>query len=75
MNYYAVPGTSDAVGAFRTQLTWHWFKALRRRSQKSRLSWARMRRLASRWLPPARIVHPFPEVRFAANTRGRSPVR
>jgi RNA-directed DNA polymerase len=68
LNYYAVPGNGDAIKAFRTQLTRHWFKALRRRSQKNRLSWARMGRLANRWLPPARIVHPFPEVRFAANT-------
>jgi RNA-directed DNA polymerase len=75
LNYYAVPGNIGAVAAFRTQATRHWFKALRRRSQKNRLSWARMGRLANRWLPPARIVHPFPEVRFAANTRGRSPVR
>jgi RNA-directed DNA polymerase len=75
LNYYAVPGNGDAIKAFRTQLTRHWFKALRRRSQKNRLSWVRMGRLATRWLPPARIVHPFPEVRFAANTRGRSPVR
>ena len=75
LNYYAVPGNGDAIRAFRTQLTRHWFKALRRRSQKTRLTWVRMGRLAAQWLPPARIVHPFPEVRFAANTRGRSPVR
>ncbi len=75
LNYYAVPGNGDAIRAFRTQLTRHWFKALRRRSQKTRLTWVRMGRLAAQWLPPARIVHPFPEVRFAAITRGRSPVR
>lgn len=75
LNYYAVPGNIGAVEAFRTQATRHWFKALRRRSQKNRLSWVRMERLATRWLPPARTVHPFPEVRFVANTRGRSPVR
>ncbi len=73
--YYAVPGNTDAVAAFRTQATRHWFKALRRRSQRTRLNWERMNRLAKRWLPPARVKHPFPEVRFAARTRGRSPVR
>ncbi|MPZ71234.1 MAG: RNA-directed DNA polymerase, partial [Actinobacteria bacterium] len=26
-------------------------------------------------LPPARVKHPFPNVRFDARTRGRSPVR
>jgi group II intron reverse transcriptase/maturase len=66
--YYAVPGNTDAVASFRTQTTRHWFKALRRRSQRTRINWARMTRLANRWLPPARVKHPFPEVRFAART-------
>jgi hypothetical protein len=66
--YYAVPGNSDAVVAFRTEVARHWFKALRRRSQRTRLTWARMNRLVKRWLPPVRILHPFPEQRFAART-------
>jgi len=73
--YYAVPGNSEAVRAFRTQATRHWHKALRRRSQRTRLNWKRMDRLATRWLPPARIMHPWPSVRFDARTQGRSPVR
>ena len=73
--YYAVPGNTDAVAAFRTQATRHWYKALRRRSQRTRLNWTRMNRLATRWIPPARVTHPFPNVRFDARTRGRSPVR
>ena len=64
--YYAVPGNYDAVNAFRTQVARHWHKALRRRSQKSRLTWVRMNRIVTRWLPRTRILHPFPEVRFAA---------
>jgi group II intron reverse transcriptase/maturase len=64
--YYAVPGNNDAVNAFRTQVARHWHQALRRRSQKSRLPWARMNRIVTRWLPTTRILHPFPEVRFAA---------
>jgi group II intron reverse transcriptase/maturase len=73
--YYAVPGNSPAMNAFRTQATWHWYRALRRRSQRTRLNWDRMNRLAKRWLPPVRITHPWPSVRFDARTRGRSPVR
>jgi RNA-directed DNA polymerase len=66
--YYAVPGNTDAVKAFRHQVTRLWFKALRRRSQRSRTTWERMGRLAARWLPRVRAMHPFPEVRFAART-------
>jgi group II intron reverse transcriptase/maturase len=66
--YYAVPGNTDAVAAFRTQVTRHWYQALRRRSQRTRITWARMSRIADRWLPPVRVMHPFPDVRFAART-------
>ena len=64
--YYAVPGNNDAVNAFRHQVTRHWYQALRRRSQKTALTWDRMDRIATRWLPQTRIRHPFPEARFAA---------
>jgi group II intron reverse transcriptase/maturase len=74
-NYYGVPGNLDAVAAFRTQATRHWRRALLRRSQRDRTSWSRMNRLATRWLPPARVMHPWPEKRFDVRTRGRSPVR
>jgi hypothetical protein len=66
MAYYAVPGNAQAVAAFRDQVTRHWRRTLRRRSQKTRINWDRMNRIATRWLPPARVMHPFPEVRFAA---------
>jgi RNA-directed DNA polymerase len=73
--YYAVPGNIDAVTAFRREATRHWYKALRRRSQRTRLNWARMDPISTRWLPPPRILHPYPTARFDAKTQGRSPVR
>jgi len=73
--YYAVPGNTDAVAAFRDQVTRYWFEALRRRSQRTRLNWPQMNRYATYWLPPARAMHPFPIVRFRVRTQGRSPVR
>ena len=66
--YYAVPGNIDAVSAFRDEVRRLWREALRRRSQRSRLTWERMGRLSTRWLPPARIVHQHPVARFAART-------
>jgi RNA-directed DNA polymerase len=68
MAYYAVPGNIDAVAAFRTQVMGHWYKALRRRSQKTRTTWERMSRIAARWLPPGRVMHPYPAARLAART-------
>jgi RNA-directed DNA polymerase len=75
MAYYAVPGNIRAVRAFRTQVTRHWRGALQSRSQRGYLNWNRMNRLATRWLPPPRILHPYLDERFHVRTRGRSPVR
>ena len=75
MAYYAVPGNSDAIIAFHDQVTRHWLRALKRRSQRSNLRWYRMTHIAARYLPPVQRMHPFPNERFHANTLGRSPVR
>ena len=64
--YYAVPGNAEAVQAFRYHVTRHWRFALSRRSQKGRVTWERMSRLARRYLPATRIRHPWPQARFAA---------
>jgi RNA-directed DNA polymerase len=73
--YYAVPENIEALRAYRYQTRRHWCKALRRRSQRTTITWERMTRLADRWLPQPRILHPWPERRFDARTQGRSPVR
>jgi hypothetical protein len=41
-----------------------WLKILRRRSHKHKLTWERMKRLIARWIPFARICHPYPFERF-----------
>jgi len=73
--YFGVPGNWNALATFRHQAGRLWYKALRRRSQRTRLNWTRMKRLVNRWLPNPRIHHPYPERRFIVRTRGRSPVR
>jgi len=66
-NYYAVPGNLDSLGVFRDRVLGHWGHSLRRRSQKRPISWEPILALAARWLPPPRVIHPYPAVRFAAN--------
>jgi RNA-directed DNA polymerase len=73
--YYAVPDNSDALSVFHRQITRNWMWTLRRRSQRTTVNWERMARFADRWLPQPKILHPWPEQRFAARTQGRSPVR
>jgi len=65
-NYHAVPGNLDRLRSFRDRLTRLWRTQLRQRSQRHRLNWNRLRKLAARWLPVPHVVHPWPSQRFAA---------
>ena len=65
-NYQAVPGNMDSLNSFRAQVIWRWYRALRRRSQRSRMTWERLWPLVDRWIPSAKILHPHPNVRFDA---------
>ena len=64
--YYAVPGNLKAVSSFVHEVTHLWLRALRRRSQKTRMTWHKFAPLTTRWLPRVRNMHPYPEQRFAA---------
>jgi group II intron reverse transcriptase/maturase len=75
LQYYAVPRTYRWLRSFRQHVMWLWWWTLRRRGDKRKLSWARLYRLAARWLPVPRILHPYPAQRLAVRTQGRSPVR
>ena len=66
--YYGVPMNNAAIHAFRFQVVAYWYKALRRRSQTSRLTWERMKRHADRWLPRPEICQPYPLRRFGVIT-------
>src|SRR5712691_7055013 len=66
--YYGVPMNSSAIAMFRFQVGWLWHRALARRSHTGHVSWERMRRLVERWLPPARICHPYPLRRLGVIT-------
>ena len=74
-NYHAVPGNLSHLGVFRERLSRFWRHTLRRRSQKSGLSWERFHRLLEQWIPRPRVLHPWPEIRFAVRNRDRSRMR
>ncbi|MGA8212654.1 MAG: group II intron reverse transcriptase/maturase [Candidatus Sulfotelmatobacter sp.] len=73
--YYGVPLNGPALGAFRMAVGYLWRTVLRRRSQGNHLPWHRMERLLTRWLPPARICHPYPLMRLRVIPRGGSRMR
>jgi group II intron reverse transcriptase/maturase len=63
--YYAVPTNSRALSAFRHNVVDLWRRSLRRRSQKDHTTWDRIKEIADDWLPRPRILHPWPNQRFA----------
>ena len=73
--YYGVPGNGAAICAFRFDVGWLWLRALRRRGQTRKMNAERFRRIAARWLAPARICHPWPSQRLDVTTRGKSRMR
>ncbi len=74
LNYHAVPSNSRQLNRFVKGVTRLWLYALRRRSQRgrSRWTWERMSRLAARYLPRIKILHPYPEQRFRDRLKVRA---
>jgi RNA-directed DNA polymerase len=76
--YHAVPGNWARLRAFRREALYHWYQALRRRSQRSRLRWSIFAERFGALLPPVQILQPYPNVRFDAkhfSIRGKNRVR
>ena len=63
--YHAVPTNFPALSAFHHRVTHFWLRTLRRRSQKDRTTWERIAKLAADYLPHPKILHPWPQLRFA----------
>ena len=65
-NYHAVPGNLASLRSFRIEVRKRWLHVIRRRSQRSGMTWELFERLATQWLPIPKILHPYPLVRFDA---------
>jgi group II intron reverse transcriptase/maturase len=68
LRYFGVPSNRYALAHFRFTVGKLWHRVLARRSQRGRVPWERMKRLINRWLPPARICHPYPDQRLRVTT-------
>jgi group II intron reverse transcriptase/maturase len=76
--YHAIPGNWARMKAFRNDVLRLWLQALRRRSQRGRLSWERFSERLGHLLPPVQILQPYPDVRFDAkhpHIQGKNRVR
>src|SRR3974390_1133069 len=63
--YHAVPGNIDRLSVFGQRLRRLWWITLRRRSQQP-VTWDRVTRISTHWIPAPRVLHPYPVVRFLA---------
>jgi group II intron reverse transcriptase/maturase len=76
ITYHAVPTNIKALSAFRFSVLMIWHRTLRRRSQVDRTLMEKTKRLGERWLPHPRILHPWPNQRFAVrHPRGEPSAR
>ena len=66
LGYHGVPGNVARIRRFRDEVSRLWLRALRRRSQRHRWPWTRMKRLIRIHLPAAKVTHPYPDQRFRA---------
>jgi hypothetical protein len=65
-NINAVPGNIDQLRLFKRRLNRLWRNVMVRRSQRAQIPWERLTPVFDRWIPEPRILHPYPDVRFAA---------
>lgn len=63
--YHAVPTNYASLQAFRYHVLDLWRRSLRQRSQKDRTTWEWLVAFAATRIPRARILHPWPDARFA----------
>lgn len=63
--YHAVPTNDRTLRTFRSGVEFLWMRSLRKRSQRDRTTWERMKKLSEEWLPKPRVLHPWPSQRFA----------
>jgi len=63
--YHAVPTNAASIRAFRHHVVDLWRRSLSRRSQKGCITWPRIKRIADDYLPRAKILHAWPQQRFA----------
>jgi len=64
--YHAVPGNTTQLRIFKLRVCRLWQSVLVRRSRRAQMRWERFTPVLNRWIPPPRVLHPYPDARFYA---------
>lgn len=67
LNYHAVPGNLYRLRSMCSEIERAWRHSLMRRSQRPKMPWSRFQRIAKRFMPTTRNIHPYPDTRFYAS--------
>ena len=73
--YYGVPSNGPALSTFREAVGPALVARVAPPQPRQPTHVERMGRYVARWLPTPRICHPYPRVRFAVTTQGKSRMR
>lgn len=63
--YHGIPGNLAALNTVRREVNRMWVRTLRRRSQRHDMAWQRFNGWVRRWIPSCKVIHPYPNQRFA----------
>ena len=63
------------VCGLQDRVLWHWLRCMRRRSQRHRLTWRKMMRIAERWRLSSTAAAPLSRMVVRRHDRVGSPVR
>ncbi len=74
-NYHAVPGNFASLWSFRFEVRKRWLRVIRRRSQRSGMTWELLEVFATQWLPVPKFFIHIPLCALTPNIRGKSRVR
>jgi len=73
-NYFAVPYNMSSLQMMRSEISKIWRRALSRRGQTT-VPWYVFKKLVNKFIPPVKLIHPFPNTRFERRTQCRSRMR
>jgi len=66
LGYYQYHANTTQLRIFKLRVCRLWQSVLVRRSQRAQMRWERFTPVLNRWIPPPRVLHPYPDARFYA---------
>jgi len=69
------PGNTTQLRIFKLRVCRLWQSVLVRRSQRAKMCWERFTPVLNRWIPPPRVLHPYPDAVYMSTIEVRTKLR